>query len=172
VNAARIDWSRWTVVLCKPDAVRRNLVDAVLGRIGAEVELVARRTLVATAAQIRTHYADMIALDHWFPFDVGAELRRNYVGSTVVVALGRGDRVGTPQRVRALLGHYDPARADPASIRGRYGTDSLSRARADGRFVDNLVHTSDDPQGAEREFAIWFGPGHAHLLALPREETR
>jgi nucleoside-diphosphate kinase len=166
-------WGRWSVVLCKPDAVRRGLVEVILSDLSTHLELVARREVIVTKAQIFTHYADMIALDAKFPFDVATELRRNYVGQHVTVALGHGTHDDTPQRIRALLGHYDPARADPASIRGRYGIDSLTAARTEGRFIDNLIHTSDDPEGAEREFRVWFGPDYLTLLSpQPEQEHR
>lgn len=163
-------WDRWSVILCKPDALRRGLVEAILADISDHVELIARREVTATEAQIFIHYADMIALGDRFPFDVAAELRRNYVGQQVTVALAHSDRDSTPQRIRALLGHYDPARADPDSIRGRYGIDSLTVARTEGRFIDNLIHTSDDPEGAEREFRVWFGPGDLPLLTHRHEQ--
>lgn len=164
-------WGRWTVALCKPDATCRGLVDTVLEHIAAHAHLVHRRTVVVDEEQILTHYADMLALDDRFPFDVAAELRRNWVGQPVTVALFRGPTGDTPQRIRALLGHYDPAQAALGTIRGRYGTDSTTRARAEGRFIDNLIHTSDDPTGTEREFGVWFGPAYAHLLTpTPRSK--
>ena len=162
-------WGHWAVATCKPDATRRGLVDPILEWIGAEVRLVTRRAVVATEAQIFTHYADMLVLNDRFPFNVAAELRRRWVGRTITVALFHGQTEDTPQQVRSLLGHYDPARADPSTIRGRYGIDSAAAARAEGRFIENLIHTSDDVEGAEREFGIWFGPAFAHLLT-PRPE--
>ncbi|MUL41572.1 hypothetical protein FZ103_10355 [Streptomonospora sp. PA3] len=166
-------WEYWSVVLCKPDAVRRGLVDSILLHIGRAAELVARRDVQVSHDQILTHYADMLALDDRFGFDVAAELRRNYVGSRVVVALAHSETAGLPQRLRGLLGHYDPARARPDTIRGRLGIDSAARARAEGRFIDNLVHTSDDTAGAEREFTVWFGPAYRPVLSLDHvQESR
>lgn len=157
-------WCRWTVILCKPDATRRGVVEPILTWIGREVEITATHQVTVTRQQILTHYADMVELGDRFPFDVETELRRNYVGATVTVALGHGDGDDTAQRVRALLGHYDPAQADPDTIRGHHGTDSTAKATAEGRFIDNLVHTSDDPAGAAREFGVWFGAHQQHLL--------
>jgi nucleoside-diphosphate kinase len=164
-------WGRWTVALCKPDATRRGLVNPILEWIGAHALLVHRRTVAVTEAQIRAHYADMLALQNRFPFDVADELRRNWVGQRVTVALFHGTADDTPQRIRALLGHYDPAQAAPDTIRGHYGTDSTAYARAEGRFIDNLIHTSDDPAGTEHEFSVWFGTAYAHLLRPLHEET-
>ena len=161
-------WGRWTVATCKPDATRQGLVEPILQRIGTEVHLIERRTVFVTEQHIFAHYADMLAIDDQFPFDVAAELHRNWVGQTITVALFQGEIEGTPERVRALLGHYDPAQAAPDTIRGHYGDDSAARARAEGRFIDNLIHTSDDAADTEREFNVWFGPELAHLLTPPR----
>lgn len=159
-------WGRWTVILCKPDAAGRGLTGPVLEWVSREVHLIGVRQVIVAEQQIFAHYADMIDIGDRFPFDVKAELRRNYVGNTVTVALGHGDSDDTAKRVRALLGHYDPAQAHPDTIRGHYGTDSTAAAAAENRFIDNLIHTSDDAAGARREFGVWFGADHHHLLRL------
>src|SRR5690606_22602435 len=51
-----------------------------------------------------------------------------------------------------------PTRAVAGTIRGDLGDDSLAVARKECRLVRNLVHTSDDPEGARREYATWSGP--------------
>jgi hypothetical protein len=66
--------------------------------------------------------------------------------------------------LRSLLGHYDPAVADRDSIRGYFGVDSLAIARSQNRLIDNLIHTSDDPGAARRDFLIWFGGDRTDLL--------
>ncbi|MEU4513097.1 nucleoside-diphosphate kinase [Nonomuraea wenchangensis] len=157
-------WARWTVVLCKPDATERGLVAPILEWIAGTVTIVQAREVVVAAGQILAHYADMVALQHKFPFDVQQELVGHYAGSTVTVALCRGDTDDTAQRVRDLLGHYDPSQALPTSIRGYYGRDSAERAAAEGRFIRNLVHSSDNPKDAALDFTIWFGEPYRHIL--------
>lgn len=165
-----IDWTRWTVVLLKPDCLQRGLVADVLAWVSREVDIVTHQQVTVTEAQIFAHYDDLLDKPERFhPVDVAADLRRCYVGNTVVVALGRGrpGTANTPARVRALLGHYDPARAGPDTIRGHFGVDSLPWARAEGRLIDNLIHTSDDSEAACRDFVIWFGVDRIGLLTEP-----
>jgi nucleoside-diphosphate kinase len=157
-------WGRWTVVLCKPDATERHLVVPILEWISGTVTIVETREVVVSTQQILAHYADMLTLQHRFPFDVEADLRRHYVGATVTLALARGHTDDTAQRVRDLLGQYDPAVAPPITIRGYYGIDSAEKAAAEGRFIYNLVHSSDSPQDAEADFKIWFGEPYRHIL--------
>ncbi|MFJ1717329.1 hypothetical protein [Streptomyces sp. NPDC088260] len=47
------------------------------------------------------------------------------------------------------------------TIRGDLANDSLAAATRGGRLVRNLVHTSDDPASARRDFGTWYGPGRA-----------
>jgi nucleoside-diphosphate kinase len=43
---------------------------------------------------------------------------------------------------------------------------------AEARLIVNVIHTSDDPQGAECEFRIWYGPDQQHLLHPPATAER
>jgi nucleoside-diphosphate kinase len=95
----------------------------------------------------------------------GAELRRIYLGHRVTVALGYG--ADAAARLRTALGPTDPADAGPDTIRGRFGTDSLTRARSQGRLIDNLIHSSDHTNTVTRDLALWFGPGAFCLLTPP-----
>jgi len=85
-----------------------------------------------------------------------------YVGRQVVVAIAEGKDAAA--NVRRRLRHSDPARADPATIRGRFGTDSFDRARREGRLADSITHSSDSSRDVEREFDNWFGPEFRYLL--------
>ncbi|MET9243877.1 nucleoside-diphosphate kinase [Nonomuraea sp. NPDC003709] len=158
-------WDYWTVVMCKPDATDRRLVRPILEWIAGTVTIVQTREVVVTAQQIFAHYADMLELQHRFPFDVRADLIDHYVGSTVTVALARGYTSDTAQRVRDLLGHYDPSRAPSTTIRGYYGNDSAEKAAAEGRFIRNLVHTSDNSADAAADFMIWFDEAYRRILS-------
>jgi nucleoside-diphosphate kinase len=168
-DAPHDGWARWSVVLLKPDALERGLTSPILAAVEAEAAIVAVRSTTVTVDQVLAHYADLLGLS--FGFDVEQELCRTYVGRRVAVALTHGYDDTTAARLRALLGHYDPDRAGRSTIRGRYGNDTAVRARAERRFVRNLIHTSDDPAGTEREFRIWFGPARTHLLHRRPVET-
>jgi nucleoside-diphosphate kinase len=162
------DFDRLSVILCKPDAVERGLVDAVLNRIGAAGVTVGDRLDVTVQAwQAHVHYWDLLVDADWFPDrDIPACLDAAYAEQRVTVALAHGEP-GVHARLRQLLGHYDPTRAAAGTIRGDLGTDSLDAALAEKRLVRNLVHTSDDPDAARRDFGTWFGAGRRVLLTSP-----
>ncbi|MFF0754379.1 nucleoside-diphosphate kinase [Streptomyces sp. NPDC004267] len=180
-DAARRDFATWfgagrplpvsdfdhvSVVLCKPDAVERGLVDDVLERIAATGAKVTNRQFVTVLPwQIHVHYWDLLVDADWFPErDIPACLDAEYAGRQVAVALAHGEP-GLHARLRDLLGHFDPTRAAPGTIRGDLGKDSLAAAAAEKRLVRNLVHTSDDPDAARRDFGTWFGADRRRLLA-------
>lgn len=165
-----VDWTRFTVALLKPDCLRRGLVDAVLDRLRESVDLVEVQRVTVADWQIFVHYWDLLVDRDWFSIDVAECLRHMYVGHDVVVALGRGSDHTTAARVRRTLGHFDPSKADSSTIRGDLGVDSLRQARANGRLVENLVHTSDDPAATRRDFGVWFGANKYRLLELPTSE--
>ncbi|RST20447.1 hypothetical protein EF908_27485 [Streptomyces sp. WAC04770] len=169
-----IDFSRWSVILCKPDAVERGLVDAVLERIAAVgVAVTGRQDVMVQAWQAHVHYWDLLVdRDHFPGRDIPACLDAVYAGRRVTVALAHGEP-GLHTRLRDLLGPFDPTKAAPGTIRGDLGEDSLRAALAEQRLVHNLVHTSDDETAARRDFGTWYGATRRDLLtpAVPSQST-
>jgi nucleoside-diphosphate kinase len=150
-----VDWDRCSVVLCKPDAVERGLVDDILGRLALPgVEITSRTEVRVSPWQIHVHYWDLLVDRDWFPDrDIPECLDTEYVGRPVVVALA-----------------YDPTLAAPGTIRGDLGADSLAQALAEHRLIRNLIHTSDDAAAACRDFGTWFGAGRRELL-IPHQRA-
>ncbi|MGW7353166.1 nucleoside-diphosphate kinase [Streptomyces sp. NPDC054784] len=172
--AEGIDFDRWAVILCKPDSVERGLVDSVLERITHAGFIVHGRTdLIAAPWQAHVHYWDLLVDRDSFPGrDIPACLDEEYAGRNVTVSLAYGEP-GMHARLRALLGHFDPARAAPGTLRRDLGADSLSAALAEKRLVRNLVHTSDDVAAARRDFGTWYGANRRALLTpgFPAQST-
>jgi len=159
-----IDWTRWSVIYLKPDCLERGLVGEVLARIARHVQVSAVRQVRVTRTQIYAHYTDLFPRQEEIGVDIAAELDRMHVGKLSVVALGHGPSAAA--RLRDLIGPTDPAQAGPDTIRGHYGIDTLAHGQAEHRLINNLIHTSDDPEAARRDFFIWFGPGTASLDLL------
>ena len=128
-----------TLVLLKPDAVRRGLVGEILGRFEAKgLSIVAMEQRLIDGELAYRHYAEHVDRDFYPPL-------RDFVTSGPMVALVlEGDTA--IEVVRALNGATDGRKAAPGTIRGDL---SLSNR-------ENLVHGSDSPESAEREIAIWF----------------
>jgi nucleoside-diphosphate kinase len=131
-----------TLVLIKPDAVRRGLVGEVLSRFEAKgLTIVAMRQRTIDGEFADRHYAEHLAKEFYPPL-------RDFVCSGPLVALVlEGDQA--VDVVRELNGATDGRKARPGTIRGDL---SLSNR-------ENLVHGSDSPESAEREIGIWFPEG-------------
>jgi nucleoside-diphosphate kinase len=128
-----------TLVLIKPDAVRRGLVGEVLSRFERKGLLVISMDLRSMdAAMADRHYADHVEKP-WYP-----PLREFMTSGPLVAAILEGDEAITV--VRTLVGATDGRAAAAGTIRGDL---SLSNR-------ENLVHASDSPQSAAREAALFF----------------
>ena len=130
-----------TLVLLKPDAVRRGLVGELLGRYERKgltiVALDLRRIDADTADR---HYAEHVGKDFYPPLQA-------FITSGPLVALVlEGDTA--VDVVRAANGATDGRAAAPGTIRGDL---ALSNR-------ENLVHASDSAESAAREIATFF-PG-------------
>jgi len=131
-----------TLLLLKPDAVRRGLVGEILGRFEAKgLSLVTLEMCTIDQAMADEHYAEHVGKDFYPP------LRDFVTSGPMVAAILEGDEAVAI--VRALNGATDGRKAAPGTIRGDL---SLSNR-------ENLVHGSDSPESAEREIKLWF-PDH------------
>ncbi|TMK29434.1 MAG: nucleoside-diphosphate kinase [Actinobacteria bacterium] len=129
-----------TLLIVKPDAVRRGLIGEVLRRVEAKgLHLVEMRMTAIDRATAEEHYAEHRE-KAFFDELVG------FIGSgPVVVARVEGERA-VPV-LRSLIGPTDPALAPPGTIRGDFGL----------IITENLVHGSDSTDSAERELKLFFG---------------
>ena len=132
-----------TLVLLKPDTVKRGLVGTVLSRFeakGLTIVALEHRTIDGELAD--QHYAEHVERDFYPP------LRAFATSGPLVALVLEGDEA--IEVVRATNGATDGRKAAPGTIRGDL---SLSNR-------ENLVHASDSPESSEREIALWF-PGLA-----------
>ncbi|WP_130865109.1 nucleoside-diphosphate kinase [Acidipropionibacterium timonense] len=128
-----------TLVLLKPDAVKRHLIGEIIGRFerkGLTIVALEQRTIDAEMAS--QHYAEHVGR----PYYDGLAA---FITSGPLVALVLEGREAISV-VRAINGRTDGAQAAPGTIRGDYG---LSNQQ-------NLVHASDCPESAAREISLWF----------------
>jgi nucleoside-diphosphate kinase len=129
-----------TLLIVKPDGVRRGLVGEVLRRVeakGLSIEAMDLRVIERSVAQ--EHYGE----HRDKPFF--GELVDFITGGAVVVAKITGEDAIACWRM--LMGPTDPVQAPPGSIRGDFAT----------RIGENIVHGSDSAESAARELKLFFG---------------
>ncbi|MFJ2741919.1 nucleoside-diphosphate kinase [Streptomyces sp. NPDC087440] len=131
-----------TLVLLKPDAVRRGLIGEIIGRIERKANWTISALELRSLDQdtLEAHYGEHKGKPFYEPLVA-------FMSSGPIVALVvEGERV--IEGVRQLAGPTDPIAAAPGSIRGDFGT--IVR--------ENLIHASDSEESAERELKLFF-PG-------------
>lgn len=131
-----------TLVLIKPDALKRGLVGEIISRLehkGLTFEAFVMRSMDAELAD--EHYAEHVEKPFYPP------LKEFMISSPLIATIVSGDQAVAV--VRGLVGATDGRVAAPGTIRGDF---SLSNR-------ENLVHASDSVASAEREIKLWF-PEH------------
>ena len=128
-----------SLVLIKPDAVRRGLAGAIINRFESKGLAIVAMEL----RQITGEVADRLYAEHlerpFYP-----PLRLFITSGPSVAMIVEGDEA--VDVVRALNGATDARKAEPGTIRGDFGLSNR----------ENLVHGSDSLESAEREIAIFF----------------
>jgi nucleoside-diphosphate kinase len=135
--------SQQTLVLIKPDGVKRNLIGEIISRLEAKGYVVADlKKFTPSKELLHEHYAEHKGKPFFEPLV-------EFMSSGDVVAIKlEGNRV--IEGFRALAGATDPTVAAPGTIRGDLGRDWGLKVQ------QNLVHGSDSEESAARELALWF----------------
>ena len=130
-----------TLVLVKPNGVARGLIGEVIGRLERRgLTIKAARMLMVSEDLASRHYAEHVGK----PF-YGSLVK--FITSAPVFAMV----VAGPSAisvVRTMMGATDPLKAASGTVRGDFGLD----------MTENLVHSSDGPESAEREIGLFFTP--------------
>ena len=132
-----------TLVLIKPDGVKRNLIGEILSRCERKgYKVVNLKLTEPTRELLAAHYAEHEGKSFYEPL-------MEFMSSGPVVAIAlEGQRV--IEGFRSIAGSTEPTMAAPGTIRGDLGRDWGTTV------VQNLVHGSDSVESAERELKIWF----------------
>ena len=128
-----------TLILIKPDAVRRRLAGDILQRIESRgFTVVAGKLMTVTRELGEEHYGE----HREKPFF--GELVEFIASGPTWALVVEGE--GVIATMRKTIGATNPANAEPGTIRGDLASS----------MPDNLVHGSDSPESAQREVALWF----------------
>ncbi|KKU47626.1 nucleoside-diphosphate kinase [Candidatus Uhrbacteria bacterium RIFCSPHIGHO2_02_FULL_47_29] len=185
-----------TVVLVKPDGVKRGLVGEVIRRIEQRgLKIIALRMVTPTKEQAHDHYPNT---EIWMrgmgektlenyrtygkdpikeigtndPLEIGkmaAQWNIEFLMSGPVVAM-IVEGIHAIAMVRKIVGSTLPSKADMGTIRGDYSVDSPTLANADKRAIHNVVHASGDESEAEHELKHWFSKEEVHSYKRAEED--
>lgn len=185
-----------TVLLIKPDGVRRGLVGEIISRIEKRgLKIIALQMIWATKDQIDNHYPK----DESWLRRIGEKTSKNYreYGLDIKKELGTEDplEIGKMVRqwlidyltsgpmvkmvikgihavamVRKITGPTMPSQAEMGTIRGDFSVDDATAANREKRAIHNLVHASETKEEAEHEIAFWFAPEEIHDYKRAEED--
>lgn len=171
-----------TVLLIKPDGVKRGLIGEIISRIEKRgLKIISLEMIQATKEQVDRHYPK----DEKWIRRLGEKTLKNYetfgfdaqkeLGATDPLEIGKMVRgwlldymtsgpmvkmiikgIHAIDMVRKLVGKSIPAEAEMGTIRGDFSVDDATAANRDKRAIHNLVHASETTQEAENELNLWF----------------
>ena len=185
-----------TVVLVKPDGVKRGLIGEVIHRIEQRgLKIIALKMVTPTEKQARDHYPNT---EIWMR-GMGEKTLENYraFGKDSIKEIGTDDSLKIGKMcaqwnteflmsgpvvaimvqgihaiamVRKIVGSTLPSKAEMGTIRGDYSVDSPTLANADKRAIHNVVHASGDESEAENEIKHWFKTEEIHAYKRAEED--
>lgn len=161
-----------TLVVIKPDGVKRNLIGSIIKYYEeAGLKITKMEMTSLTKDFVAKHYP----MDDDYCLSIGqkakdagndvgdilkygrhiVETLQDYLteGPVVKMIIEGEDAI---KEVRRVTGFTDPSQADKGTIRGDLGEDSIAKANDEGRSTKNLVHASGNPEEAEQEITLWF----------------
>lgn len=141
--------SQSTLVLIKPDGLKKSLTGNILTRLSeTKLDIIGARIVKVSRELAQQHYA--MLKDKPFFEDLLKYIMGEYHKKKVMALVYHGE--DAIQKVRDICGATNPEEADPVSIRGAYG-----RITTKGVY-ENAIHASANSQESEREIKLWFTP--------------
>jgi len=152
-----------TLILIKPDGLKKSLTGNILTRLSeTRLEIAGARIVSVTRELAEVHYAalrDQPFFEELIDYIMGELHDRRRVMALVY----HGE--DAISKVREICGATNPEEADPRTIRGAYGRITTSG------IYENAIHSSANPEEAEREIKLWFGPDEVVYHIYPVQET-
>ncbi|MDD2677972.1 MAG: nucleoside-diphosphate kinase [Candidatus Pacebacteria bacterium] len=185
-----------TLVLIKPDGVKRGLIGEIIHRFEQRgLKVIALKMVRANENQIDEHYPKdekwikrlgekTLASYEKYGYDpikemgtndpekIGLEVRKwliNYmISGPLIKMVVQG--IHAIDMVRKIVGPTLPVNAEMGTIRGDFSVDSPDAANREKRAIHNIVHASETPEEAEHEIIFWFSPEEIYEYKRAEED--
>ena len=155
-----------TLVLIKPDGIKRGLVGEIIKRFEQRgLKIIGLKMVHIDKSHAEKHYKESIAEKHGKPV---RDYLTNYITSSPVIAMViQGSNAIV--HVRKILGSTYPGEADIGTIRGDFAHASKLYAKTNNQG-HNLIHASENEQDAKEELNLWFSLDEIYNYKLSAEE--
>ncbi len=142
-----------TLVLLKPDAVKRGLMGKIIERFeNAGLKIIGMKMTRPSKEIALAHYTEDLAKRR------GQHIRDmmvDFIKSSPILAIAIEGH-NAIENVRMMAGDTEPKTAQPGTIRGDFSHISFAGANAQKKVVQNIIHASANKKDAKKELYVWF----------------
>ncbi len=160
-----------TLVVLKPDAVKRGLVWEIISRFEkVGLHLSAMKMVWVDDDLAHKHYewiGTMITRYGKDIFQVNAEFMKS--GPVIAMIWEWPEAIAV---IRKMVGSTEPKSSLPGTIRGDYSHASYGYVNSNGAWLTNLVHASANEEEAKPEVALWFNNEEIHDHEMMGQEFK
>ena len=144
-----------TLILLKPDALQRGVCGEVIHRFERSgFNIVGMKMVWVTKELSQKHYSVHVGKS----FYKGLE---DFITEFPVIAIVL-EGIDAVENVRKIVGHTEPKKALPGTIRGDFAHHTVESRDPRGLAVANLIHASGNKKEAEEEIKLWFKDEEIH----------
>jgi nucleoside-diphosphate kinase len=144
-----------TLVLLKPDAVKRGLTGEIISRFEkAGLKIVGMKMVSPDESHYHHHYETISKLISRRGEEVFHKNADFMMSGPVIAMVLQG--VNVVSNVRKMVGDTDPGSAQPGTIRGDYAHMTIEHANKNSSGLPNIIHASGNVEEAGQEVAHWF----------------
>ena len=140
------------LVLVKPDGLVKSLTGNIITSLSqAGLKIIGTKVVSVSKELAELHYHELKRDKPKIFEEVLKYIQGSYHTNRVLALVYSGE--DAIQKIRTIAGATNPEKADPTTIRGRYG-----RIHSQTDVMENVMHASDSEGSAEREIKLWFSP--------------
>ena len=149
-----------TLVLIKPDGIAKSLTGNILTELSDTGLIIVGAKIVQVTRELAEEHYQHLREEKFFD-ELIKYIMGEYHVKRILALVYHGENA--TEKVRKIVGATDPEKAEPTTIRGKYG-----RITSKGVF-ENVVHASENEKEAEREIKLWFRPEELVHTIYPTE---
>ena len=155
-----------TLVIIKPDGLIKSLTGNIISVLSeAKLKIVGAKILKVSKSLAEKHYEKLKEeKPHVFEEVINYIMGKYHTDRVLAMAYHGEDAI---EKIRILCGSTNPEKADPISIRGKYG-----RINSQTKVFENVIHASDSEETAEKEIKLWFSPEELTETIYPVKKTK
>jgi nucleoside-diphosphate kinase len=149
-----------TLVLIKPDGLVKSLTGNIITELSDKELIIVGAKIVQVTRELAEEHYNHLREEKFFDELIKYIMGEYHVKRVLALVYYGEDAI---HKVRKVVGATNPEKAEPTSIRGKYG-----RITSAGVF-ENVVHSSENEKEAEREIKLWFRPEELVNTIYPTE---